>query len=481
MIRLERYKLFVKRIGLLGVTNFLVALNSIILIPILTKNLPISDYGLWVQVNTTYFLITGFTALGLPYTMVRFLASEKDNERIQEVFYSLFSLIIFSSLITLLILIYFSKSISLVLFGGNVDVIKITGLIIFFGSLNLFFIDYFRAFGRMKIYSMILIIQAYLSLGLVTYFTLSGKGIVTIVSGLLISQILIALGVFPLIISKIGLKIPRFKNIKEYLNFGLPTIPGNLSYWVVDSSDRYFIAFFLGTAFVGYYSPGYILGATLLLFYTPFSILLPSALPKYYDNEKLEEVNSFIKYSLKYFLLVAIPSVFVLSLLSRQILIIISTPAIASNGYLITPFIALSSLLIGTYGIINNYLLLKKKTKIIGGILTIAAFSSLLNIIFVPYFGIMGAAVVTLISYFVAFILGLCYTLRYFKIDFDYVFIFKSLIASILISAIIMLINPQGIIEVTIVIGASIVIYLGSMLFLKGIKQDEIKFFKNII
>ena len=166
------------------------------------------------------------------------------------------------------------------LFGGNVDVIKITGLIMFFGSLNRFFIDYFRAFGRMKIYSMILIIQAYLSLGLVTYFALSGKGIVTIVSGLLISQILISLGVFPLIISQIGLKIPRFKNIKEYLNFRLPTIPGNLSYWVVDSSDRYFIAFFLGTAFVGYYSPGYILGATLLLFSTPFSILLPSALPK---------------------------------------------------------------------------------------------------------------------------------------------------------------------------------------------------------
>jgi O-antigen/teichoic acid export membrane protein len=477
----DGYELFVKRIGLVGIATILVVLNSIIIIPILTKSLPVSDYGLWVQVNITYYLLTGFTTLGLPYTLVRFLAAEKDRKKIQEVFYSLLTLVVFASLITSLILIYFSKIISIGLFGGNTDVVIITSLIIFVGSLNLFFIDYFRAFGRMRIYSMILIIQSYLSLGLVTYFTLSGKGIATIVSGFLIAQILIALVAFPIIVSKIGLKIPKFSNIKEYLNFGLPTIPSNLSYWVVDSSDRYFIGFILGVTFVGYYSPGYVLGAAILIFYTPFSILLPSALPKYYDNGNLEEVNSLIKYSLKYFLLVAIPSVFALSLLSRPILIIISTPEIASNGYLVTPFVALSSLLIGTYGIITNYLLLKKKTKIIAGILTIAAFSSLLNIIFIPYLGIIGAAVVTLISYFVAFILGLRYTLRYFKIDFDYISTLKSTIASILMSVIIILINPHGILGVTIVIGASVIIYLGSMLLLKGIKQDEINFFKNMI
>ncbi len=169
----------------------------------------------------------------------------------------------------------------------------------------------------MKIYSLILIIQTYLALGLVTYFTLTGKGIITIVSGLLITQLLIVLLVVPLIIANIGLKIPKFTNVREYLNFGLPTIPSNLSYWVVDSSDRYFIGFILGVTFVGYYSPGYVLGAAILIYFTPFAIMLPSTLPQDYDNGKLEEVNSVIKYSLKYFLLIAIPSVFALSLLSQ--------------------------------------------------------------------------------------------------------------------------------------------------------------------
>ena len=61
------------------------------------------------------------------------------------------------------------------------------------------------------------------------------------------------------IITNIGFKIPKFENMMEFLSFGLPTIPANLSSWLVDSSDRYVIGILLGSAFVGYYSPGYTL------------------------------------------------------------------------------------------------------------------------------------------------------------------------------------------------------------------------------
>ncbi len=148
---------------------------------------------------------------------------------------------------------------------------------------------------------------------------------------------------------------------------------------------------------------------------------------------------------------------------------------------MVTPFIALSAVLIGTYGIINNYLVLKKKTKIIGSVLTIAAIISLLNILFVPLLGIIGAAVVTLISSIVAFFISIFYTSKYFKIDFDYKFTLKSIIASILMSVNIILIDPQGIIDLSVVIITSIIIYLSSIVLLKGISKNEINFFKNMI
>lgn len=480
LMKFNSYKIFVKRAGLLGITNILVVITSIILTPILTKTLPITDYGIWIQVNTTYLLITGINTLGLSTALVRYLSAEKNKRMIQESFYSMLVIIAIVSFITSLIMCYFSKPISISLFNGNDGVVMITSVIIFFGSLNVLLIDYFRAFERMKLYSLLILIQSYFSLFLVSYFALSNQGINIIVSALLITQVTIFFITIPIIIRDIGFKFPKFKKFKEYLNFGLPTVPSSLSYWMVDSSDRYFLAFLLGAAFVGYYSPGYILGTLIFLFFTPLALILPASLPKLYENAKIDEVDSLIKYSLKYFLLVAIPSVFALSLLSKPILLLLTTPEIALNGYLVTPFIAFSSLLMGMYGIITNHLLLKKKTGIMGGIWIFAAILSLLNLVFIPYFGIIGAAIVTLISYTFAFILGLFYTLKYAKIYFEYIFILKSVISSIILSIIIILIKPEGVFDLIIVFGVSIIIYVFCMFLFRGVEKDEIQFFKNI-
>lgn len=166
-----------------------------------------------------------------------------------------------------------------------------------------------------------------------------------------------------MIVVYLGIPIPRFKNLREELKFAIPTIPSNVSSWVVDSSDKYVIGIFLGSAAVGYYSPSYALGSILLMFLSPFALLLPAVLPKYFEEGNLEKVNTFLKYSMKYFLIITIPAAFGLSILSKSILIIISTPEIAINGYLVTPFVCLGAILMGIYGITNNILILEKKQR----------------------------------------------------------------------------------------------------------------------
>lgn len=112
----------------------------------------------------------------------------------------------------------------------------------------------------MKKYSSFLLIQTCLNIALVVRFVSSGHGIAGAAMGILVSRFLVFLIMVSLIVSEIGIKIPKFTNLRDYIVFGLPTIPGNLSRWVVNSSDRYVIGILLGTAFVGYYSPGYTLG-----------------------------------------------------------------------------------------------------------------------------------------------------------------------------------------------------------------------------
>lgn len=183
---------------------------------------------------------------------------------------------------------------------------------------------------------------------------------------MLITQIIVLVIMLFFIVREIGFKYPKFKNIREYLTFGLPVAPIGVTSWIVDSSDRFIINLFLGTSFVGYYSPGYMMGTMVQMFSAPQRVLLPSTLPQHYDENESYHVNNLLKYSFKYTLFFGIPAVFGLTLLSKPLLTILSTQEIAQQGSIITPFVALGTLLLVVSEINNQTLVLAKKTKILG-------------------------------------------------------------------------------------------------------------------
>jgi O-antigen/teichoic acid export membrane protein len=478
---LSEYKSFVQRIGLVGITNILVTLSTIILLPIITKYFPIQLYGAWVQVIITIGLLSNATTLGLPYTMVRFLSPLKDKKQIQEGFYSITAIVFITSIIISFLIFIFSVPIASVLFNGYDFITKYLSFILIFACLNFLIISYFRTFNQIKKYSIFSIIDSYLSLGLVAYFVISGYGMLGALIGLLINYIILFLIMSSFIVAEIGFTFPKFHNMKEYLSFGLPTVPASLSRWIVESSDRYLIGILLGIAFVGYYSPSYALGKILLIMWAPFAFLLPSVLPRYYDKNDINEVLIYLKYSLKFFLLLAIPCAFGLSILSYAVLMVLTTPEIAVNGYYVTPLVTTSALLLGFYGIFGYVLALEKITKIIGITWAIAAVLNLgLNFIFIPFLGILGAAITTLIAYTFATALTIFYSKKILPLDFDLRFIAKSILASIIMSLFIAFVNPRGIFNILIVVIISIFIYFVLIWLFKGITKEEVEFSKKM-
>lgn len=476
------YRTFLQRIGLIGFTNILVSLSGLILLPILTKNLSIDDYGLYVQIIVTITLLSTFLLLGLQNSMVRFLPSLPKAEEIQDGFYSIFFTIAIISFIGSIFILLLSDPISEALFNNNSTIICFLAILIFIESLNAVLLNYFRSFQQTRLYSILFTSKTYLGLILITYFVITGNGILGVLFGLLISGFITFIVSLSLIIYEISFKIPKFTNISEYLVYGLPTIPSNLSLWVIESSDRYIIGLSLGLAFVGYYSPGYTLGSMLTMLIAPMAFLLPPLLSKNYDLDNVEYIKKILRYSMKYFLLISIPAVFGLSILSMPILLILSTPEIAYQSYLITPFTAMSVLFIGLSSIISNVLIFKNKTKIIGTVWTIAALLNIgLTIILVPYIGIIGAATATLISYIFTFIIITHYSLKHFKIDFDISFIFKSVLSSFLMSLLIYFWHPSGILNILAAVLISAAIYFMILILLRGITKTEIEFFKTLV
>lgn len=355
----------------MGLTNILISLSPLILLPILSKSLGVEEYGVWNQFTVTLTLIPAVAALGLPYTLVRFFSASRNLDEIREAFYTIAAMIMLGCGSIAILFLIFSGPISHILFQGNTLVTIILALTLFISGLILLSFDYFRTFDQMRTYSIFSFLQAFLTVLIVTFFVISGYEISGAVLGVFFTQIFIFISMYLLIIKQIGFKIPKFHNIKEYLNFGLPTIPSNISFWILDISDRYLIGIFLGLSFVGYYSAGYLLGSIISILLSPFYTILLPILSQYHVDNEIFKIKSLLNHSIKFFLVVAIPSFFILTILSRPILTILSTPSIAENSYFITPIVAIGGIFFGVYGIISQIIVLERKTKITGNMVVL--------------------------------------------------------------------------------------------------------------
>lgn len=465
-----------------GGATVLASLIGLIQLPLLTKTLGAYGYGLWSQVNVTVSLLLPFTGLGLAIALVRFLAAEKNREDIQEGFYSIFLVTCGASAVVSLAMFILASPLAVKFFDGEVQIVRITAAIVFVSSLEPIYLNLIRTFQQIKMYSIFTVAEGYGQLGLIALLVLCGYGITSVVLSVLVVKVAIIIILFFLVKSQIGIKKPNFSRMKEFLSLSLPTVPRRMGFWLVTVSDRYIISFFLGVTAVGIYSAAYGLGQLPYSFVSILTFILLVPLSQLYDEGRMEEVTTHLSYSLKYFLAIAIPFVFGAAVLAEPLLRLFSTPEIASQGGIITPLIALAVLILGISNIISNILLLVKKTKIMAYIWIIAAvLNLLLNIMFVPRMGILGAAIATLIAYLLALGLSTYYSFREFRFSIHWLFIAKSLVASVAMSLAIWFMSHQGNLDTILTVGAGVVIYGVGLMLLRGFSKEEIRFFRGLL
>ena len=476
------YQKFARDVAVIGIASLMGALGGIILLPLITKTLGTYDYGIWVQVNVTIGLAMSFVSLGLPFAMTRFLAAEKNNREIQEGFYSVFSLVFFTTLVLSFLILILADSIANAFFNGAAPVVRITGLIILAWSLEWVCLCFFRSFRQMKTWALFSLADTYGQIGLIVLLVFNGYGLFSMVLAILAVRFVILLASFLLIKAEIGIKKPHFSRMKEYFSFALPTIPANMAAWVVASSDRYVIGYFLGAESVGIYSAGYTVGSIPLMFLAMVGFVLPPALSKLYDEGRMSEVQTHLSYSLKYSLAMAIPFVFGSTILAEPVLRLFSTAEIAVQGYLVVPIVALSTLILVFGGVISHILILVKKTKISGAAWIIAAAVNLgLTILLVPNMGILGGAIATLCAYSAGTAIELYYSFKEFKIKIDWRFIIKALLSSAIMALIVWVINTQSNINIIITVLIGVAVYGLSLFLLRGFSREETSFFRALL
>ncbi|MGZ4911462.1 MAG: oligosaccharide flippase family protein [Halobacteriota archaeon] len=474
------YTQTVRRLGLSSFIKPLEALSTIFLVSVLTKTLPITDYGSWALVTTTIGLLPLLVTLGLPSAMIRFGAAANKRD-LQDMFYSIGSVVLVASIAASALFFLVAPQIAASLFQNNLAIALLLIGNILIACVNHFLLQYFITLQQIKRYALLNFFNAYLSLALIAFFVLSGYGLAGAMTALLIQQLVVLPIMMYLIITQIGVAIPKFEHLRPNLAYGFPLVPGLLSSWIVNSSDRYLVAFFLGTAAVGYYSPGYSLGSAISMLSAPLAMLLPAVLSKHYDEDNIASVRTIMAYSLKYYVGIALPSVFALSVLSKPLLAVITTQEIAAQGYLVTPFVAAGAALLGGYYVLVMVIALKKKTVVTAVVWALCAILNFgLNLVLIPYLGFVGAAVTTFLAFLLAVVLTTLYSFKHFRFDMNSGFIVKSVCSSIIMALFLFFWNPSGIFSILLSVVLAALLYVGVLLALRGLTIQELKLIYRI-
>jgi len=467
---------------MVGLATGLVALSGILTMPLFTRTLGATDYGIWAQSLATSSIVLLVVGLGLPYPMTRFLPAKTDKAAIRDDVYSVLCLSLLVTLAVAVIMVIFAGPIARTFFDGATQIVRLTAVVILLSSPTSMYLTFFRAFSHMKTFSLFTLIDAYGQVGIVAYLVLHGYGLEPIFIGLIALKGLLLICLAAYVTRQLGVARPRFLRAKEYLRFALPALPAVLSWWVVMSSDRYVIASYLGLDSVGIYSAAYSIGNIIILIVSVLALVLTPTLSRLYDERRMDELATEISYSLKYYLMLAIPFVVGAAVLARPLLTLFSTASMASRGDVVLPLIALSILLYGAYVIVGQVLLLTRKTALLGFVWVAASALNLgLNILLVPRLGIKGSALSSLTAY--ALVLGVViyYSFQHVSFSFDWRFLIKSLVASGLMASVIWLISPETRPQTVAAVVAGVVVYAIGLLLLRAMRKDEIAFFRGLL
>lgn len=273
---------------------------------------------------------------------------------------------------------------------------------------------------------------------------------------------------------------------KHFFNYGFPMIGWFLGAQLLGISDRYFIQIFRSSEEVGIYSSNYNLVASAISFVS--MPLLTAAHPLLMKAgtaiiTKKEEVQNIITIFSRYFLIISIPILVYVTFLSKE-LADVFLGLEYRQGYLVLP-IVLFGLFAWNFAMFGHKgLEFREKTNIMFMYVMICtAIKVILNILFIPKYGYIAAAITTSICFF------LYPTLVYFGTKPDIAWIIpwftlvKTLIAT-LVSVI-----PLFVIRTThnsffsLVIGLVVMIpiYFAILYYFKEFYSYERKYLRNFL
>ena len=429
---ISEIKKFLKHSFIYGMGTLLSKIVGFLLIPLYTRYLTTSDYGVLELLDLTSTIVSIFISMRIGSAVIRFYYDSADELEQKKVVSTAYMATFVSALLVVLFSQIFSIRLSSLIFDTNVYD-KYFKLVFMATALSLISSvpeAYLMARKQSIFYTIIslMTLSSYLIFNI--YFIVFLKmGILGILYSSVITKIFNSSVLSFYCIAKNSLFF-SFTKFKSMLKFSLPLIPANVGTFILNYADRFILQKLATTAEVGIYALGYKFGYMLpVLVMGPINMIL---VPQMFELASKSDKKTIEK-MFTYIMLILIFCGLGLILFTKDAIRIMATPPFYP-AYKVVSFVVLGYIFRAMSSFFWNGIMIAKKTIYIGISVFISALSNiLLNILLIPQFRAMGAAYSTAISFFIMFVLIFYFCQRVYSIKCEWGRISKIAVVSLFI------------------------------------------------
>jgi O-antigen/teichoic acid export membrane protein len=384
-----------------GVSTGLVYLRGLLVMPILTRCFGPGDFGVWIQVFVGVELLAGLAGLGLNFALLRFVPAHEDPTQSTADIWSVLLLCAIVSLGVMGIGSLADTWLAETFLGGaeQAPLIRVALLLIPVSCSLTLVLSYLRATRVAATYAWLVACETFGWLLVALGLLITEGDLISMALGLLVVRcIILAVAVGHVLLGG-RVRPPSLAVLGPYLRYGLPLLPLGLLNWIINASDRYFLAYFCESEVVGIYAVSYGIGSVIGLAYAPvFFVLLPATTAAW-SAGRHGEVTEYLRFAQKYPFLLAVPCVLLLTGYAEEAIELLSTSSFSATPLLIG--CVASAIAIMNIGAIAQTVLSLdcRSGRILSISLGSAAFNIATNALAIPRYGATGAAITTLITY----------------------------------------------------------------------------------
>lgn len=396
-----------KNSGIYSIVQILQKAIGLFLLPVYTTLLTPEDKGITDVIQPMVSFLVIFYTLSLNSAIVRFYVDYKeDKKKLKEFWGTCISFIILNSIFLTIILVIFRKIFLLpIVKGVNFYPYVILGLIsVTFNPIYTIFQSTLQAKEQSAKYGLNNLLYFICNLSLNILFVVGFRiGALGVLLALAITDTIFFIYTLIKFLPEITLKIKKVY-LKQALKYSLPLLPHSLSGWAVAMIDRIFLNGYEGLASPAIYSTG----AQFANIINVITAAINQAYVPWFFNKmknKEENENEIVKIS-EYITIVYCFLAMGMSLFGPEIFKIMVNKQY-EYGWRVIPFLSFSFVFNGIYYFYVNPLFFNKKgVKFIAvGTFSGAILNSLLNVLLIPRFSMMGSAFASLISIFISCII----------------------------------------------------------------------------